>query len=306
MGPDAGGIELGKIRNTAQIIAVDAATGLVAAQALVRKTNDNEASAPLNISVKTGQTYHFLMLMGHTERTYGGASGAAISYTADPPTLLAAGFLADQAIADGGTTLTIIMKPLVVDTAFTYGGQTVQAATGGNELPSGVSAQLVWTMTGGALGALVDAQNKVAQSAGAGIGSTWGALNLAAKQTIIRIGAGEDTQPATLGGMDHDRVTLALGARAAGNSGSANFRLTYHPLGKSDTPWIIRNGVNDKAQDKDTVFTPNASGVIPWDGVKNGNGAVAFTSVQGSVDLTGFVPAPSVGATPQTSFFTSQ
>jgi hypothetical protein len=61
--------------------------------------------------------------------------------------------------------------------------------------------------------------------------------------------------------------------------------------------------VNDLAQDGDTVFTGNP---IPWDGVKNGNGAVGFTAAQGSVDLTGYVPAPSVGGAPQTTFFTSQ
>jgi hypothetical protein len=312
MGPDAGGIELGKIRNTAQVIVVDAETRVVKDQDLVRKGKDNEDSAPLAIKVETGKKYHFLVLMGHTERTYGEAAGSPIAYVSGAqPTLLAAGFLADQAI-NGATTLNITMAPLLVDTAFTYGGVTAQAAAGGNELPAGVEAGLVWTLTGG-LAALAQAQNTTGLPSGGG--TNWGALNLAEGKTVLRF-AGESTDteaPAVLSGAGHDRVTLALGARAAGVEGSANFRLTYHPLGQSATPWILRNGVNDKAQDKDTTFTPNAGGVIPWGtayndegDTYNGNGAVAFTSVQGSVDLTGFVPAPSVGATPQTTFFTSQ
>jgi uncharacterized repeat protein (TIGR02543 family) len=83
-------------------------------------------------------------------------------------------------------------------------------------------------------------------------------------------------------------TTLANGWK----SGYVNFNLTYVPFeGKTwtgvsvTTPsggasggkprWIIRNGINDMPQNTNTTFTLS-NGTIPWDGTKNGNGAVNF------------------------------
>jgi hypothetical protein len=245
VGLKAGEIELGKIRNTAQIIAVDAATGEVAAQKLVRKVNDSDPSADLTVSIDLEKGYHFLVLMGHRERIYGGKDPAVeYEYKNEPSTLLAAGFLGDQEIR-GSTTLTIIMKPLVVDTVFEYGGVTAPAALGGNELPAGVAARLVWTVNGG-YATLRDAQNRTGLPHPAG-GISWGALALAERKTILRV-PGETAADAVLDGAEYNRITLDLGTPALGTTGSAAFKLEYHPLGQSDTPWIIRNGVNDLAQ----------------------------------------------------------
>jgi hypothetical protein len=75
----------------------------------------------------------------------------------------------------------------------------------------------------------------------------------------------------------------------AGTTGSVNFNLEYVPFSLSEwtgpssgvfattsggkPAWIIRNGVNDEAQNSDTNFATNSV----WDGAANGNGAVAFT-----------------------------
>jgi hypothetical protein len=301
------------IRNIVQVIAVEAETGAAVVdfqQALRQKNSDT--AIPLTVqNLWAGKKYHFLVLMGHKERTYDEVGdNAYIIYKDDlPPTLLAAGFLGDQTIPEGGTTISITMKPLVVDTVFEYGGVTAPAVLGGAELPVGVEARLVWTITGGGLAVLVDAQNK------AGKTSVWGEVKLTGKTTILRIGsASQDTPDPVLGGAEHNRIVLDLGALEAGASGSANFNLAYIPFGFDDmgryttfdehaASWIIRNGVNDEAQDGDTTFSGSP---IPWDGTVNGNGAAAFTAAQGSIDLAGHIPAPVVGGTPVTSFSTTQ
>jgi hypothetical protein len=107
-------------------------------------------------------------------------------------------------------------------------------------------------------------------------------------------------------------------AQNAGSAGSAWFNVPYLPFGAENlkvftdidpnaTEWIIRNGVNDKAQDGKTVFRKDSTPVRPWndqdgeDG-SNGNGAVAFKVIQTKeIDLTDVVPAPAAGAVPETA-----
>jgi hypothetical protein len=282
------------IRNIVQVIAVEAETGAAVVdfqQALRQKNSDT--SIPLTVqNLWAGKKYHFLVLMGHKERTYDevGADPDIIYKDDLAPTLLAAGFLGDQTVPEGGTTISITMKPLVVDTVFEYGGVTAPAVLGGAELPAGVEARLVWTLTGGGLAVLVDAQNK------AGNTSVWGEVKLTDKTTIVRFTAGGGgTESADLGGAEHNRIVLDLGALEAVASGSANFNLAYIPFGFDDmddfptfdgdaASWIIRNGVNDEAQNGDTTFSGSP---IPWDGTVNGNGAAAFTAAQGSIFTAG-------------------
>jgi hypothetical protein len=341
-GPDAGGIQFGAIRNIAQVIAVDAETGEIADFQQALREKDQDTGIPLKVhNLWAGKRYHFMVLMGHRERDYAEEAKTGPWTDTSPyiwkdndddvtPTLLAAGFLADQTIPDGGTTIAVTMKPLVVDTAFEYGGVTAQAALPVTELPSGVGASLAWTITGGGLAALADAQKKAGSQGVVVVGPGWGEVAFKDKTTILILDPVPDPpetpSPPVLGGPDHNRIVLPLGARDAGVSGSASFNLKYVPfsLRKTDTKnpwdgynggnepeWIIRNGINDLAQNAGTVFpNPSAPKASPWNGTaadkRNGNGAVAFTAAQGSVDLTSFVPAPSVGATPTTSFFTSQ
>jgi hypothetical protein len=97
-----------------------------------------------------------------------------------------------------------------------------------------------------------------------------------------------------------NKITLDLSSYTGtvGNTGSANFNLTYVPFSLNESAkwtvvksakfsdmvldeipldgiphWIIRNGVNDAPQDGNTTFDSNST----WDGTANGNGAVAFT-----------------------------
>jgi hypothetical protein len=97
--------------------------------------------------------------MGHTERNYAGENPAVnYEYKNEPPTLLAAGFLENQTI-NGVTDLPITMKPLKVDTVFIYGEVTAKATLPVTELPAGIGASVVWTLTGG-FETLLDAQRK--------------------------------------------------------------------------------------------------------------------------------------------------
>jgi hypothetical protein len=332
-GPDAGGIQYGGIRNIVQVIALDAATGEVVDFQQVFRLNDGDTGISLTVqNLWTGGRYHFLVLMGHRERDYANENNPRkpedpYSYTTDPPTLLAAGFLGDREISGAGK-VAITMKPLVADTVFAYGGHRAQAIipdpkTGkGIQLPAGVEANLVWTLGGGGIGALLDAQDKASlQSGGSGVGidSGWGGLTLADQKTFIWLNGDIDPAEATaiLGGEGHNQIILDLGALAAENYGSANFNLTYVPFGfgamddfaakdPAAALWIIRNGVNDLAQNGKTVFPNTASTVSPWNGdtgndPANGNGAVAFTFVPeeiSHVDLTKALPAPVTGAKP--------
>jgi hypothetical protein len=213
MGPDTEGIRYGGIRNIVQVIVVDAATGKVADFLQVSRSNDSEASTKLTVSnLWAGERYHFLVLMGHRERDYAAEKANALAnpsntdyvYTAGVPTLLAAGFLGGHSISGAGT-ITVTMKPVVVDTVFEYGGVTAQAALGGTELPSGVGASLVWTITGG-YGTLLEAQAKRMLGIGGEFNSNWGELTLAGQKTIFRLTGQSDTEaPAVLSGAEPDR-----------------------------------------------------------------------------------------------------
>jgi hypothetical protein len=321
VGPGAGGIQYGGIRNIVQVIQVDAGTGeLVHFQQEVRKS-DTEASVDLKvINLWPGKRYHILVLTGHRERNYAqekfNDDGLYVYYDTPPdnrpPTLLAAGLLADREIQSGEKTLSIPMQPLAVDTVFAYGGGTVdaalptQAAPGGTALPAGAAASIVWTL-GGGIETLRDAQAGLTFG---GIGLNWG--NPFIPHDAILNNWNGSGSPAIA--LADNRITLDLGPQDAEVSGSANFNLDYRPFGASTmsvfkdadgkvgTSWIIRNGVNDEAQDDKTVFPNTASKVSPWDGdTKNGNGAVVFTFVPeeiSHIDLTGLVPAPVTGAAP--------
>jgi hypothetical protein len=100
----------------------------------------------------------------------------------------------------------------------------------------------------------------------------------------------------TAGSAGNWTLRLGLGSYTsglgqAGKSGYINFNLKYAPFGGKDWSginisasglysggienskpvWVIRSGINDGKQDGDTTFT-----ALEWDGVKNGNGGVAF------------------------------
>jgi hypothetical protein len=306
-GPDAGGIQYGSILNTVQVIAVKADTGKVTNFHQFLRPNDANNGATFTLKdLLHGSRYHFLVLMGHRERDYATeAPGGDYAYTDDPPTLLAAGLLADREIREeAGEIINITMKPLVVDTVFKQAGTVVEAAlpaaqSGGARLSSLADTSLVWTLTRG-FEELLAAQDKVAEAA-EGIGIGWGVpyqdqdvLTGSVKKTLLRIDGGAVQKAgAALSGADDNQIVLNLGAPAEGTAGSANFTIDYAPFGVSNMDaftaidpdalrWIIRNGVNDEPQNAGTVFpSPSAAANSPWTGTTadkpNGNGAVVFT-----------------------------
>jgi hypothetical protein len=105
----------GGILNIAQLIVTDD-DGKIVAFEEVRKERVDETSGVLRIaSIPFGQTYHFLLLMGHLDYT---KVNETYEYLDDvAPTLLAAG-LKEQRVTGSGK-VTVTMLPLVVDTVFT-------------------------------------------------------------------------------------------------------------------------------------------------------------------------------------------
>jgi formylglycine-generating enzyme required for sulfatase activity len=298
----------GYIRNLYQLIVADN-EGNIAAFDEVRRESADDTAGELRIEAMTfGKDYHFLLLVGYWEH-----DGDYAYAENKPPTLLAAGLKSQKVTGSG--TVTITMWPIVVDTKFVKGEDTVEAAVNGVSLTP-EAWDLVWEVTRGASGTdgLVCLRN--AQKA-AGGGDTLGYRNL---KTIVRgegINGGNDTKTAAvLGGTLKNQITLGVAsyitAGRGGKQNSANFNLEYVPFGLNDSGWsgfdeksrfdlseegpvwIIRNGINDLAQNAATTF----AGSGEWGGTKNGNGAVAFAT--DFVPVTGITGAPATG-TPGTA-----
>jgi hypothetical protein len=118
------------------------------------------------------------------------------------------------------------------------------------------------------------------------------------KKTVVNGTESAPYNPAQTGNV----ITLNIGTYTSGiakidTTGSVNFKLEYVPfnlgagawsgIGAGDTAfdlsaegpvWILRNGVNDAAQDASTDF--NKLGKAGYAGA-NGNGAAAFTIAAG-------------------------
>jgi hypothetical protein len=320
-GPGAGTVRYGSIRNTLQVIVVNQAGNTVVDFKQVRRTRDIETGATIAVeNVVTGGTYHFLVLMGHQERDYDNESGGIYKYkTGQAPTLLAAGFTTATISGAAGETITVTMNPVVVDTVFEYDNTMTGAALAGVTLCQGVTAELIWTVTSG-FAPLINAQKKISGK------ENENTLLFKAGKTIVRHGVTVDEPPVnSLDGINFNAITLAdIGTTAVGD-GSANFNLKYVPFNligtawgseslkaevikeASDPVWIIRNGINDEAQNNYTVFlNPAETSSCPWNGTGgtkyNGNGAVRFSVAGIDQDLTRYIPAPVTGGTPVMSF----
>jgi hypothetical protein len=274
-------------------------TGKIVAFDEVRRGNDDETEAELRIdSITFGGTYHFLLLMGHWERNYAAEDGGSYIYTADPPTLLAAGLKTQTVTGNGAVTVT--MWPLVVDTKFSTDDAEVQPVSARTAEPVvgaalgllPVNWNVTWTIkrgtSGDGLASLIAAQKIVNSDAG-------DSILLKSKKTIVRGDGLADTE-APYSGEITDVLTVPVGAYTfgitrIGKGGSANFELEYIPYNKADgwaafngesvfdldggkTPvWIIRNGINSLAQDGNTDFEALGKAGYPD---ANGNGAVGF------------------------------
>jgi hypothetical protein len=329
VGPDSERIKIAGtngIRNYVQLIVVDQTEKQVVAYSEERKENANDDQFELGVDgLVRDKTYAFLLLMGHWEHN-GSYNYAA--YADNPPTLLAAGLTKDKSLnPTGSTTVSITMYPLVVDTKFSEAeaGTTIiePKMAGGQPKPvylfPGVW-DVVWTVqrsvagTNGFERALIPAQEIIDPDADDTllVNNSW--FILPDVQTFS-YGAGDTSNSIT-------RNIPPLETQN-GDSGSVNFNLEYVPFNLTNTSawtdltssysslsagfpvWIIRNGLNDLAQDGNTDFSnfgssPNA----------NRNGAIRYVvglepglpvSTYLNIENMGFVGSPDTTA-PKISF----
>jgi hypothetical protein len=204
----------GNIRNIIQLIVVDNSGSIVAFDE-VRRKNDAETEGVLRIdSITFGQTYYFLLLMGHWERNYDGENSGNYVYTEKPPTLLAAG-LKEQHVTGSGK-VTVTMWPVVVDTVFSTDTLTAQPVVNTGK-PEAVSLypldwNVTWTikrgLTGNGLTDLVRAQKIPSPSAGDDL------LLRSTPQTLAREGTeAEEWEEAVLTG---NTLTRSIEAYTSG------------------------------------------------------------------------------------------
>jgi hypothetical protein len=205
---------LAGVRNYAQLIV--ARDGELIAFDEIRLTAAGQENAELSVRLTTGRTYDFLLLLGHKEHS-------GYSYNeAVPPTLLAAGLLS-QEIITGENTVTIPMNPLVADTKFTTGAETVEALTGGVSLKPG-DWNLEWAVSSGdsetsGFTTLLAAQEKIRGSRDIN--------TLFKNKTAVMGGTRWETKDIA---VDGKKVTLNIGELAGGETGSYNFNLDYVPF----------------------------------------------------------------------------
>jgi hypothetical protein len=308
IGPNAARIKGKNILNFIQLIVVDTETKEIVAFAEKLRKDDEDNAATLTINaLPFHKIYAFLFLMGHWERDYPNKSNGDYNYKDGPPTLLVAG-LEEKLITDS-KTLSVIVWPIIVDTEFTTRDAAVpmdsrskqpevNAATGkiGTVNLHKGDWNVTWTIkcrdTGESdgLAELIEAQRIRFPEAGA-------KLLLKSKKTILR---GEDRSPLEVSydPETENVITLGLGDYAKGSdrvgkTGSVTFNLEYVPFnirgseeknpweafngisafdlaGANEPVWIIRNGINDMAQDSNTNFKTFGTGTA------NGNGAISF------------------------------
>jgi hypothetical protein len=282
VGPQSGAIRYGQIRNIVQVIVVDIDGQLVDFQQAVRN-NDTETSTTVYVrNLWPGRKYHFLVLTGHKDRNYSEEIlGGNYSFKSGSPTLLAAGFLPNWDRGDQDT-VTITMRPLTVDTRFTYmAGEVLNnnhaklPSAGGNVLPPGAGdPKVVWQLVGGGGSDLLAAHQIKSSEI-----NNWGGLF---PTKIIRFG---DTYTTSSTNMVDDKLSLDLGSSDNGTESIVAFNLTgYVPFGfpSMDTfldfdQWVVRNGVNDDEQNENTVFPKPETKLDTsiWGATgSNGNGAI--------------------------------
>jgi hypothetical protein len=289
------------IRNVVQLIVVDQNESdplkRIVGYADYRKSGTHDTTYTLTVPfLLRTKTYAFLLLMGHWEHD-GGYNYD--NYTDKPPTLLAAGLTKDVVLnSTGDTTVTISMYPLVVDTKFREADTTIiePRMTGGKPEPAYLTPgtwDVIWTVQRSVTGAngfekaLIPAQKIIDPNAD-------DTLLVNGHRSILD---NPDSDPPYVMLYDNDPsniITHGINPLKTlnGNSGWVNFNLEYVPFnltqtgawhecqsnyfkdlqeGEGQPVWIIRNGVNDLAQDGNTNFTNFGTNTIV-----NANGAIRY------------------------------
>jgi hypothetical protein len=295
-GPDSNRINLTGakgLRNYTQLIVLEQNSKTIADYVEAFKWTATSSNFDLSLNKLTvNKPYAFLLLMGHWDRVDSG-TGKYIYDINKKPTLLAAGLTTDQTLLAGEeTTVNIQMWPVLVDTTFTNGTDRYQpnminrkpqpiALTTGNWNASWEIARPSGSTTRVLERVLIPAQQL--------INSGNNNLLVKAKRLIL---SGNVTQTT---GATSVQFPISLPFTVGGGSGSVNFNLEYVPFNltginkwsrfvsqskffdmtETEPVWIIRNGLNDLAQDENTDFSSDTE-IGPGTN-KNGNGAVAFT-----------------------------
>ncbi|MDR2742708.1 MAG: hypothetical protein LBB98_11240 [Treponema sp.] len=325
-GPDSARIKGDNIRNFVQLVVFDKTDQKIVALAEDRRTLKNSEGAVLSInSIAFGKKYDFLLLMGHWEH-----DGNYTYDESEPPTLLAAGL--KEIDVTGSGKITVVMWPIVVDTEFRATGNRTAAPVVSDGKPGKVSLLPVdwgvrWMVKKGSSGngfeSLVTAQKVINGEAGED-------LLVTDKQAIVTA-AGQRYTDALLTVAENVITLGSIGSYTAGITkigtvGSVQFRLEYVPFNVTDvgiwddyqgdskfdldgtkTPvWVIRNGINDEAQNATTDFSRfgNEAGY-------NGNGAVTYVVAAATpqpgdlVIRDGKFEGPSSSKTPNIGFTTA-
>jgi hypothetical protein len=297
---EAARIKNSGIRNIVQLIVVDDATKNIVGFDEIRRSNDSHSFADISLdSLAFGRSYSFLLLMGYWERSGTTSQGNYAYDETRTPTLLAAGLIANKTIVESGR-IPVTMWPLVVDTTFTAGSQTVEAVIGqGGASLLPVNWAVEWRVKRNSADTngfedLIRAQ-KV-------INASLNELQVKSKQVIVQ-GTSTAISNSISGPITVDIGSYTSGFAKIGESSSVQFNLEYVPFNLTDGSkwtafnaksafnlngkapvWIIRNGINDLAQDANTDFTAFAPGSSS--NAKNANGAVYFRVAPGTPDST--------------------
>jgi uncharacterized protein YjdB len=285
-GPTAELIKSGLV-NLMQLVVVDHETKeIVAFNEIIRKKGDTKAAFKME-SIKFGKIYDIMLLMGHAERDYEtekeNENENYVYKKNTAPTLLAVGFNKKMEITGSEKSITMIMWPLVVYTKFTTTDEiiseesrTVTPTTNDGKPETVALPPLNWTTSWTVAKSgfdYLEAANLGVKLFRADTGIVWKSDGSVDKKTL-----GE--RSGNVINVDVNDYTFGKGI---GIAGSANFKLMYTPFSLDDTKWtnvrsegapvwIIRNGLNDLAQNDNTDFAKfsKANGDI------NGNGAVRF------------------------------
>jgi hypothetical protein len=279
VGPTATDIgEANGLLNFAQVVVVDpdntGAPVYTLDDGRLKNTGSNEIELEVN-GVTYEKDYEYLLLMGYWERKYTDEVDGNYVYNENAlPTLLAAGYT-KTSVTYENRDVQIFMFPLEVDTKLKKGSDIVETQDENGIFPlTPGNWDIEWTVN--SFYDLDAAQKGELFNAKAAVGN-----GAASGKTIT---------------VSENVVTLNLGTLTAGadSQGSANFNLKYVPfsLNSADTwskftdqehlnqkggeppAWIIRNGINDTAQNANTDFSNPQT---DWKNEKNGNGAVAFS-----------------------------
>jgi hypothetical protein len=302
-GPNAENIVKDSLRNVMQLIVLNGAGEIVSFADVCKETTDDLA-VTLPVSVTAGETYHFLFLQGHWPYT---AISAAGVYTYDKdkrPTLLQAGFVSAP-IAQGANKISIPVRSLVVDAAFVppadlkmKGVEPEKVGAVSYLIPG--EWNLTWTIKQGWFD--IDAGN-ASRAEGNGFEALLNArkiLDASAVSPAFKSRKGlvkkvvVDKPPTVSGNVISLQQTFS-GVDA--DPQYANFNLEYMPFGltngwdkykedsklfdlsKGPPVWIIRNGINDEAQNANTDYSTMGMSLA-----KNGNGAVNYKVLDPDAD----------------------